>query len=257
MEPDRAHDEPVFTTTQALGLFVLVVTGLLVANQPLVRLGLAGLVLAQVLAFGGIPALAAWARFGAAAPAALGLCRPTLRATAGAACVGASFWYISLTLIVPLTDQLGGKDDLAHLETMVTETPLWLVLVGMAALPAICEEILMRGLVARALASSVGRIGAVLGSAALFALLHASPARFLPMVCFGAILAHATLVTGSVVPSMVMHAINNVIALLLTTDRWPDLTAAVETNPIVFLGGAVAVCAVGLVLLHPVRRDPE
>jgi membrane protease YdiL (CAAX protease family) len=257
MEPARAQHEPVFTASQALGLFVFVVAALLIANQPLVRLGLAGIVVAQVLAFGGIPALAAWLRFGAAAPAALGLRRPEPRALAGAACVGASFWYISLSLIVPLTDHLGGKDDLAHLETMVAETPLWLVLVGMAALPAICEELFMRGLVARALASSLGRAGAILGSAGLFALLHASPTRFLPMVCFGVILAHVTLTTGSVVPSMVMHAINNVIALLLTTERWPDLTAAMEANAVVFLAGAVVICVVGLALLNRMHQNPE
>lgn len=256
MEPDSSQHEPVFTAGQALGLFVFVVAALLVANQPLVRLGLAGIVLAQVLAFGGIPALAAWVRFGAAAPAALGLHRPGLRALAGAACIGASFWYISLSLVVPLTDHLGGKDDLAHLETMVAETPLWLVLVGMAVLPAICEELLMRGLVARALAENLGRIGAVLVSAGLFALLHASPTRFLPMVCFGVILAHATLVTGSVVPSMVIHAINNVVALLLTAERWPDLTAVMEANPVVFLAGAAVACTAGVALLNPMQRKP-
>jgi sodium transport system permease protein len=256
MEPDRAQHESMFTAGQALGLFVFVVAALLIANQPLVQLGLAGIVVAQVLAFGGIPALAAWVRFGAQAAAALGLHRPGRRALAGAACIGASFWYISLSLIVPLTEHLSGKEDLAHLETMVAETPLWLVLVGMAALPAICEELLMRGLVARALTENLGRTGAVLVSAGLFALLHASPARFLPMVCFGVILAHATLTTGSVVTSMVIHAINNVIALLLTAERWPNLTAAMEANWIVFLAGAVVTCIVGLVLLKPMHPDP-
>lgn len=115
----------------------------------------------------------------------------------------------------------------------------------------------MRGLVARALTGSLGRAGAVLGSAGLFALLHASPTRFLPMVCFGVILAHATLATGSVVPSMLMHAINNVIALLLTAEHWPDLAVVMEAYSIVFLGGAVVVCVTGLVLLNPVHQDPE
>ena len=256
MEPDSAQHEPAFTAGQALGLFVFVVAALVVANQPLVRLGLAGIVIAQVLAFGGIPALAAWVRFGAAAPAALGLHRPGLRALAGAACIGASFWYISLSLIVPLTDHLGGTEDLAHLETMVAETPLWLVLVGMAVLPAVCEELLMRGLVARSLSESLGRVGAILVSAGLFALIHGSPARFLPMLCFGVILAHAALTTGSVVPGMVIHAINNVVALLLTTERWPDLAARMEAHPVVFLAAAAVVCIAGVALLNPMHRDP-
>jgi hypothetical protein len=59
------------------------------------------------------------------------------------------------------------------------------------------------------------------------------------------------------VPSMVMHAINNVIALLLTTERWPDLTAAMEANSVVFLAGAVVICVVGLALLNRMHQNPE
>lgn len=255
MEPTKARHEPAFTASQALGLFALVVTALLLAQQPLARLGLAGIVVAQ-LAFGGIPVIAAWVHFGAAAPAALGLRRPGLRALAGATCVGASFWYISLTLIVPLTDQLGGKEDLARLEALVAETPLWLMLVSMAVVPAICEELFLRSMVARALVQRLGRIGAILASAALFALIHGSATRFLPMICFGVILAHATLVTGSVVPSMLIHVINNAIALLLAAEHRPDLSAGTGPIPGVFLAGAALTCIVGLALLKPTRADP-
>lgn len=255
MEPTQARPEPAFTASQALSLFALVVAALLLAQPPLVRLGLGGLVLVQV-AFGAIPLIAAWTLFGAAAPAALALRWPGTRALAGALCIGASFWYVSLTLIVPLTEHLGGPEDLARLETLVAETPLWLMLVTMAVVPAICEEIFLRSMVARALVQRLGRAGAILASAALFGLIHGSGTRFLPMVCFGVILAHATLVTGSVVPSMLIHAVNNVIALLLAAEDRPDLTAGMEVSPVVFLVGAVLMCIVGLVLLNRVRSNP-
>ena len=147
-------------------------------------------------------------------------------------------------------------DDLAQLETLVAETPLWFVLATMAVIPALCEELLMRSVVARALVPRLGRAGAILASAALFALIHGSATRFLPMVCFGVILAHATLVTGSVVTSMVIHTINNAIALLLTAEPWPDLDASMEASPAVFLAGAVLMCVAGLALVNRTPSDP-
>jgi membrane protease YdiL (CAAX protease family) len=102
----------------------------------------------------------------------------------------------------------------------------------------------------------LGRIGAILASAALFALIHGSATRFLPMVCFGVILAHVTLATGSVVPSMVIHAINNVIALLLAAEAGSDLPAGMNVIPVVLLAGAALTCVVGLALLRPVSSDP-
>jgi sodium transport system permease protein len=255
MEPTQAPHAPAFTASQASSLFVLVVVVLLLVQAPLAAFGVAGIVLAQ-LAFGGLPVLAAWMYFGAAAPAALALRWPGWRPLAGAACVGASFWYINLTLVVPLAEKLGGKDDLAQLETLVAETPFWLMLATMAVLPAICEELLLRSVVARAFVRRLGRAGAILASAALFALIHGSATRFLPMVCFGVILAHATLVTGSVVPSMLMHAVNNVIALLLSVAPRPDLATSMDASPAVFLAGAVLMCVVGLAVLNLTQSNP-
>jgi membrane protease YdiL (CAAX protease family) len=251
-----AQEGPVFPVGEALGLFLLAAVLLVLASALTPALGVAGILIAQLLAIGGVPAVAAWLRHGARAPAALGLRRPRPRALAGAAAVGLSFWYINLWLTVPLSENLGGEDDLARLEALVAGTPLWLVLLAMAVVPAICEELLVRGLVTRSLAPRLGRAWAIAASAALFALLHASPARLLPTACFGVLLAHATLATGSVVPAMVMHALNNAMALLLATDTWPGLAAGMAAHPVVFLIGALTICVIGMVLLHSAQRSP-
>lgn len=253
----QSQEGAAFSAGEAMLLFVLAAGSLVLLSALIPVLGVAGILVAQVLAIGGVPAVAAVLRFGAAAPAALGLRRPRLRALAGAAVIGLSFWYVNLWLAVPLSKKLGGDGDLAQIERLVAETPLWLVLLAMAVAPAVCEELLVRGLVTRSLAPRLGRAAAILASAALFALLHASPTRLLPTACFGVLLAHATLTTGSVLPSMLMHALNNAMALLLAAGAWPGLAARMTAQPAVFLAAALAACTTGLVLLHRASGDPE
>jgi membrane protease YdiL (CAAX protease family) len=257
MARNQAQEGAVFSAGEAILLFLLAAGSLVLLSALIPVLGVAGILIAQVLAIGGVPVVAAGLRFGAAAPAALGLRRPRLRALAGAAGVGLSFWYINLWLAVPLSEKIGGDGDLAQIEALVAETPLWLVLLAMAVTPAVCEELLVRGLVTRSLAPRLGRAAAILASAALFALLHASPTRLLPTACFGVLLAHATLATGSVIPSMLMHALNNAMALLLAANAWPGLAASMTAQPAVFLAGALTVCTMGILLLHRADRTPE
>jgi membrane protease YdiL (CAAX protease family) len=256
MASHQAEEGPVFPAGEAMLLFLLAALALVLLSALVPVLGAAGILIAQVLAIGGVPVVAAWLRYGAAAPAALGLRRPRPRALAGAAAVGLSFWYINLWLAVPLSEHLGGDGDLAPLEALVAETPLWLMLVAMAVTPGVCEELLVRGLVTRSLAPRLGRTLAILASAALFALLHASPARLVPTACFGVLLAHATLSTGSVIPSMVMHTLNNAMALLLAAHTWPGLATAMTAQPALFLAGALAMCALGLGLMRPAHSEP-
>lgn len=247
---------PVFSTAEAMLLFVLAAIALVLLSALIPALGMAGVLLAQVLALGGVPVIAARLRHGGAAAAALGLRRPRARALAGAAMIGLSFWYVNLQLSTLVSDKLGGDGGLSQIEALLSETPPWLVLVAMAAVPAVCEELLVRGVVTRSLAPSLGRAGAILASAGLFALLHASPARLVPMACFGALLGYTALATGSVVPGMVMHALNNAMALLLAMGTWPDLAAHLSAHPILFLAGAVAASVTGLALVHSVQSDP-
>ena len=78
----------------------------------------------------------------------------------------------------------------------------------------------------------------------------------MPTACFGVLLAHATLTTGSVIPGMVMHALNNAMALLLAADAWPGLASTMTARPALFLAGSLALCAMGIVLIRPAHPDP-
>jgi membrane protease YdiL (CAAX protease family) len=89
-----------------------------------------------------------------------------------------------------------------------------LFVLACAAAP-LFEEFLFRGALYGAMRTRWGMWPAIVGSAAVFALVHPQlPLGLLPIFALGAILAYLRERTGSLVPSMVVHAANNGVALL-------------------------------------------
>jgi len=80
-----------------------------------------------------------------------------------------------------------------------------------------CEEVFFRGFALPAFASRFGLRGGILVSALLFAAFHFSIGAFVPIFIFGIVLAWLYVRTGSIYPSMVAHATQNIIATLAST----------------------------------------
>jgi membrane protease YdiL (CAAX protease family) len=119
----------------------------------------------------------------------------------------------------------------------------------LTVVPAVCEEIASRGLVTLGLVRRLGAPLAVLISAALFAALHMSLVRALPTGLLGAALAIMAIRSRSVFPSMLAHALNNAIALLVGSGRLDGLGDALERWPDPALAVAAVLSGGGLALL--------
>lgn len=91
----------------------------------------------------------------------------------------------------------------------------WLVLniLILALAPAICEELIYRGVVFNGL-RKFGKVGAIFISALLFALAHGSAMQFFYQFILGLVLAWIVVKTGSIVYSMVVHFVNNAIVVI-------------------------------------------
>jgi len=85
----------------------------------------------------------------------------------------------------------------------------------MAAVPAFCEELLFRGLIYQGL-RKWSKVGAVFISALLFMLMHGSPDQTVHQFILGIILALVFNATGSIWCPMLLHFLNNFIALTLS-----------------------------------------
>ena len=89
------------------------------------------------------------------------------------------------------------------------------VLFAVALLPAIFEEIMFRGVLLDGL-HSFGQVGAILLCGGLFALYHQNPVQTVYQFCCGAAFAFVALRSGSILPTVLSHFLNNALIILLT-----------------------------------------
>ncbi len=85
-------------------------------------------------------------------------------------------------------------------------------LLFMCILPAICEEFLYRGMIARALGDK-GMVFGMFLSATLFALMHGSPIQLVHQFFLGVVCVGVYYMTRSIWSSVIIHFVNNAIAV--------------------------------------------
>lgn len=89
------------------------------------------------------------------------------------------------------------------------------VLIVVAVLPAIFEEIIFRGFLLKGM-KPFGTLGAVLVCGGLFALYHQNPAQTIYQFCCGAAFAWVAIQAGSILPTVVSHFLNNAYIIIMT-----------------------------------------
>jgi ABC-2 type transport system permease protein/sodium transport system permease protein len=198
------------------------------------RLIVIGLITAAV--FGGIPMVIML--FGRVRwSSGFALRRPAFGAIAGALLLGLALWPIAHEIYL-LSEWLGlsmlGKDQVAQAKTMIQlmgTAPLPLVLITMALIPAVFEELCFRGFLYGALRTRLAADRTVIASSLLFGLFHEIliPGRLLVSTFLGVVLGCLRLRSGSVIPGILLHATHN--GLLLTMAHKRDTLSSLEWLP--------------------------
>ena len=133
-----------------------------------------------------------------------------------------------------------------------------LSLLVIAALPALCEELLMRGVVLTSFERALGSSAAVVASALLFALIHFDGYRFLFTLTIGLVLGLVRLRTGSLWPPVLAHLTLNgitfAIAPLVDDPSKPETPDAL-LGTVALLAGAAATAPL-LRSLRPATAKP-
>lgn len=187
----------------------------------------------------------AWARrSGVGWRLKVGLRRPSLVHVVAGVLVGVSAWYVNLWIVT----LIGPGGDAAELQKAVEQSPFVWTLLALGVLPALAEELVFRGVFARALVKRLGVVHAVGFSAAVFGLYHLLPAQIITTFCLGLVLAFLTLRASSVVPAMIAHFLNNLITLVIARREVPGLARMVENNPTMMLAGTALLLAGGMAL---------
>ena len=140
-----------------------------------------------------------------------------------------------------------------------------LLLFLIAFSPAICEELLFRGAILTGLRSRLKPWAVIITVGILFGIFHISPFRIPVTALLGMMLAYLTIRTGSIIPAMIVHFINNAFAILAGTQYLPDLVDKVlkieelenRGVPIPVLVVATFGLITGIVLMERQRRTPK
>lgn len=114
------------------------------------------------------------------------------------------------------------------------------VLLTVAVLPALFEEIIFRGVLLDGL-HSFGKVGAILLCGGLFALYHQNPMQTVYQFCCGAAFAFVALRSGSILPTMLAHFLNNAVIILLTKFG----VASFSTPVLITVMSISGVCLIG------------
>ena len=88
-------------------------------------------------------------------------------------------------------------------------------LLVIALAPAICEEMLFRGLILHALKTRYKIASAIFITAALFGFYHMSLVKFIPTGLLGLALCYVVWRTGSIYPAILMHFLNNAYSVII------------------------------------------
>lgn len=117
-----------------------------------------------------------------------------------------------------LLDGLGIHQTQADLFASLHHTKPWefgMVLVAGAVVAPTVEEIYFRGFVFECYLEQKGPLQAYLFSAAIFAAIHMNVPALLPIFVMGLLLSLLYSRTGSIVPGIAAHAVNNAIVFIL------------------------------------------
>lgn len=256
------------TPGYALGLYALVLLAIFYAGSWLQHRGLWTGLLATEWGIILLPALGAlWFARIRFAPA-LSLAPLTRRHLLGALCIGPTAVVLLIQLGVWSNEILPVPPDYKNAFTELFDTGgapsrLVLLLFIVAVSPAICEEILFRGVLLSGLRARLGVGGSIVAVGFLFGLFHLSVYRLLPTMLMGMLLTYLVLRSGSILSGMAVHFLSNALAVLLATKTYPagferlfDLkTIELQGLPAWVLGITAAVFVAGIALIEQARRD--
>ena len=280
--PQTETQQPSITAA-LVGLAVLfpayfIVSGLLSRgeSQPSERLALSAAM--TVALFAGLPwLLMQWQR--TRWLSGFGLNSPGWNYYVAAVLLGVATWPWIFELVI-VAQSLGIRGiDLSKIENVESllagwkEVPLWQVVICLGVVPGVCEECFFRGYLFNGLKQHLNATWTIVVSAVAFGLFHvvlaggAAPERLLPSTLMGLLLGWMAYRSGSIVPSILLHAIHNSTLLIVVQSRdllaewnigqveqvhlpWPWLAASA-----VVLGAGFLVAILALKSVHTESKE--
>lgn len=149
------------------------------------------------------------------------------------------------------------QNDLLETALMESDLSAPFLLLTMALTPAVCEELLFRGYLQRQVERRLGWVMSIVAVGLFFGLYHLRLTQFVPLALLGSYLGYVTWATGSLYTAMLVHLLNNGLAVLVGVyaRSSPDLDLeAIEAATVPWYLGLVSLAAAAGVLVLLRRR---
>ncbi len=146
--------------------------------------------------------------------------KPTQMHVKGFEAAHISFVFVSLALLLCLTSLI--KYYIAYtfsyrtVESIPSQMSTLGAVVVTALIPAVFEEIFVHGVLQSEYSRYGGGVSGIAASALVFALIHFDLQYLLIYLAAGLVLGVVTHITGSVFPAIVLHALNNILAVFFS-----------------------------------------
>jgi membrane protease YdiL (CAAX protease family) len=186
--------------------------------------------------------------------------RPSQRTVLGAATVGFSCPILAAVVAYWQQRWFAPTDDAAQtvreIVGLVNSMPLVLAFVVFALVPACCEEFLFRGWLLAGLREKLKPVTLCLVVGLIFGLFHVDAYRMLTTGLLGALLTFVCWRSGSIVPAVLIHLINNGVAVLYARYQGAVDAGAIDPAWSVWnLAWSSLLLACGLTLIEPSTRS--
>ena len=140
------------------------------------------------------------------------------------------------------------------------KTSYWLAFYGAVIQAPIIEEALFRGIIVGGLLAHRSKYQAAIWSAILFGIYHLNPAQFPVAFILGLVFAWWIIQTGSLLPCLLGHALNNFLVITLARLKIPGFVK--NSKALIFLpwwmvACAVLLAAIGLWWFYQVAKREE
>ena len=125
--------------------------------------------------------------------------------------------YAAFASLVGAEYKLGEQtiEMLMQFDSIIANAPIWGVLLVLALIPAVCEELVFRGFLFAGLQRDSGHMRAILLTSILFGLSHGVLQQTITASVIGMLLGWLAFRTGGVACTIVFHCVHNSISMLL------------------------------------------
>jgi len=125
--------------------------------------------------------------------------------------------YSFVNTIKSFFDSLNALVEKTYVNLLKADTlaEMLLVIVVIAAVPAVCEEVMFRGYIQKSLGFKLKPFWAALITAIFFGFYHFNPYGLLPLICLGLYFGFAAYISNSLVVPIFLHFLNNFGAVFL------------------------------------------